>query len=315
MNRPFYFLTVVSLAALVWVCPAHADLLVYEGFTGYTSGKLEGQTPNANTTGLNTSVGYYDDGVSTTRTVNYTLLSTGLTFGSLATNGGALQFTAGTNVIGADISIGATPFTGTLWSSYLVKFTATPGGLSSDGSTIRIGDKPSDSPGGHFNSWADSRPAVTASTMVSVGYSSASPNAANGTASLALNTTYIIINSFTRVGQTLGTGSSQGVAKLWALTENQFVAFREAGGDETTLNALAGSSVTATATSSLTSGTLSFSSTDSFGIVTVNNTGVYDELRFGSTLADVTPIPEPATMAMITGLSAMLAFAARRRRA
>lgn len=295
------------LTGAALLAPAHATLLVYEGFAGYTAGQLVGQNPNANTIGLNTSVGYYDDGVSTTRTLNYTLQTTGLTFGSLATGGGALAFSAGTNVIGADISIGATAFTGTLWTSYLVNLSAR-GTAANDGAVIRIGDKPSDSSGGHFNSWADARPAV-ASTNVAVSNGTTAPTT-NGTAALSLNTTYIIINSFTAVGSPLSAGTP-GVAKLWALTESQYSAFLSAGGDEAALNA---ASVTATATNTVTSGTFTFSSNDSFALVTVNDAGTYDELRFGSSLADVTPaaVPEPAATAAIMGLGCSLVLLRRR---
>ena len=295
--------------ALASASVTHASLLVYEGFNGYTAGQLVGQTPNANTIGLNSSVGYYDDGVTTTRTLNYTLQTTGLTFGSLATSGGALKFTAGTNVIGADISIG-TAFTGTLWSSYLVSL-STRGAVANDGAVIRIGDKPSDSTGGHFNSWADSRPS-TASTNVSSGYGATTLTTTNGNASLALNTTYIIINKFTRVGQTLSAGSP-GVSTLWALTAAQYATFLSAGGTESLLTA---GSVTATATNSVTSGTFTFSSTDSFAIVSVNDVGVYDELRFGSALADVIPsaIPEPAaTSLLLAACCGAFVFTRRRR--
>lgn len=286
---------------------AHASLLVYEGFNGYTTGALEGQKPNANTVGLDTAVGYYD-GSSPSRAAGYTIQSTSLSFASLQTTGGAVAFTAGTNVIGADLAIGATAFTGTLWSSYLIKLTA-QGSAATDGAVVRIGTMPSDSGGGHFNSWADSRP-TTASTNVSVGYSATPLTTTNGSAALALNTTYIIISSFTHVGETLSSGTP-GVAKLWALTESQYGAFLSAGGTET---ALASASVTATATSSATSGSLTFSSNDAFGLVTVTDAGTFDELRFGSTLADVTPVPEPAALAAWLGAAGGLAALMMRRR-
>ncbi|HSI07680.1 MAG TPA: hypothetical protein VK985_03755 [Rariglobus sp.] len=293
------------LAVVTTAVPVRATLLVYEGFNGYTTGALAGQTPNNNTVGLDTAVGYYDDGVSTTRTLNYSVQNTGLTFGSLTTSGGALSFTAGTNVIGADLGV---TFTGTLWSSYLINLSAR-GSASNDGALIRIGLKPSDSTGGHFNSWADSRP-TTASTTVSVGYNATTLASTNGTASLSLNTTYIIISSFTNVGTPLSAGTT-GVAKLWALTASQYAAFLSAGGDET---ALAGTSVTATATQTITSGTFTFSTSDAFALVTVNDAGVVDELRYGSALADVTPtpIPEPAATAAIMGIGCGLFFLRRR---
>lgn len=293
---------VASLVALSGAPSAHATLLVYEGFNGYTSGQLATQAPNANTIGLNQSVGYYDD-AATSRAAGFTL-TTGLSLGSLTTNGGAMAYTTGTNVIGADIAIGASPFTGTLWTSYLVKLT-TQGSGAGDGSLFRVGDSPADTADIRYTSWSDSR---SGSTAVATSYSTATGN--NGTGSLALNTTYIIIASFTRVGSSLSSGNP-GVATLWALNESQFSTFIASGGNET---ALLGTSVTATATHSTTSGTFTFVTGDATSFVTVNGTGVFDELRMGSTLADVTPtaIPEPAALAAVLGLGCGLLTLRRR---
>jgi len=294
------------ILALAGVSVSRATLLVYEGFNGYTTGTLAGQTPNANTAGLDTTVGYYDGGG--TRTAGYTIQATGLSLGSLQTSGGALAFTSGTNVIGPDIEIGATAFTGTLWSSYLVNLASPKGGNTGDGAVVRIGTSPADSANGHFNSWADSRTSGTASTNVGIGYGSTTPTATNGTAPLAVSTTYIIISSFTNVGASLSSGTS-GVAKLWALNASQFASFLAAGGDEA---ALAGTSVTATATQTVTTGTFTFSSSNAIGLVTVGDIGVIDELRFGSSLADVTPIPEPATTALLLGIGCGVLITRRR---
>lgn len=304
---PSLFLRITALLAFAGLSPSvssQAALLVYEGFTGYTAGQLGGQKPNANTIGLDTAVGYYDG--AGTRTAGYTLETTGLTLGSLATGGGALKFTAGTNVIGADIDIGATAFTGTLWSSYLVKLTTRSTAAFGDGTVIRIGNSPGDSTNGHFNSWADSRTSSVKSENVAVGYSNANPTSSNGSGPLALNTTYIILNRFTNVGNAAG-----GTATLWALTETQFTAFLAADGEESDLTP---GSYTATATTDTVTGSYIFSSTQAVGIVSVATTGIFDELRFGSDLASVIPtaIPEPAATAIWIGLGCATACGCRR---
>jgi hypothetical protein len=298
-------LCALILTGLATIVPANATLLVYEGFNGYSTGALAGQKPNGSTVGLDTTVGYYDDAGN--RTSGYTIQSGGLTLGSLQTSSGALSYTAGTNVIGADINIGVSPFTGTLWTSYLVKLSSQGGGTG-DGSLFRIGDSPADNADIRYTSWSDSR---SNSTAVATSYSSTTGN--NGSASLDLNTTYIIIASFTRVGANLSAGSP-GVATLWALNSTQFANFLTNGGNEA---ALAGTSVTATATHSTTSGTLTFVTGDATSFVTVNGTGVFDELRIGSALADVTPtaIPEPAATTALVGLAAALCTVRRKRRA
>jgi hypothetical protein len=297
------FAHLVRVAAIVTalgsVPVSHATLLVYEGFNGYTAGSLKDQKPNDFTVGLDKSVGYYD-GAAISRAANYTLEATSLTFEGLQTSGGALKFVTGTNVIGADLAV---THQGTLWSSYLVNLSFKSGANAGDGATIRIGTTPSDSStANHFNSWADSR---AGSTAVAVGYNS---TGTNGTGSLALNTTYVIINRFTNVG-----GASGGTATLWALTETQFDSLikNPNGINESTL---AGTSVTATASHTAT-GNFLFSSSQAFGIVTVNDAGVYDELRFASTLAEVIPttVPEPATTALIAGIGCGLLLTLRRR--
>jgi len=296
-------LAACSLAAAL--PSARATLLVYEGVNGYTTGSLAAQKPNDSTVGLDKTKGYYD-GASPSRAGGYTVQSTGLTFGPLETSGGALSFNGGTNVIGPDLDLGSIAFTGTLWSSYLVTLSAR-GTAAADGVVIRIGDTPADSTGNHFSSWADSR---QSSTAVAVGYSKGN-TAVNGTGSLALGTTYIIISEFTRVGESVSTGTP-GVATSWALTESQFAAFLADGGDEA---ALARASVTATAMHSTgANGTQAFSSSQSIGIITVNDSGVLDELRYGSTLADVIPIPEPATAALLAGLGCGVFLLLRRSR-
>lgn len=302
-------ITVIALS-LAAVGSAQTDpaLRVYEGFNGYNAGTIQGQNPNDNTIGLNQSVAYYDGNGS--RGLNFTLQTSSLSLGPLQTSGGSLAFTNSTNVVGAKIDIGATAFTGTLWSSYLVNLSLR-GAASGDGAVIRVGSAPSDSTNAYFNSWSDSR-ANADTKNVSISYGTAGtepPN--NGTGPLVFNTTYIIINRFTKVGTAATTGNP-GVATLWALNEDQFKAFIDAGGDETALN---NTSVTATATQSVTSGTRTFATGLAIGLVTVKDVGVYDEIRFGSTLESVTPVPEPATAAALAGLvSAALCGFARRRR-
>ncbi len=291
----------LSLSSL----PLHAALLVYEGFNGYTGTNLAGQTPNGNTVGLDTSVGYYD-GAASPRTAGFSLQTTGLTLGSLATSGGALAFATGTNVMGADIDIGATAYTGTLWNSYLVNISFKGTSVSGEGAVLRVGAMPSDSNNSHFNSWADSR---NGSPNIAVGYGS---TGTDGSDKLTNGTTYIIISKFTRVGQSVSP-TTPGVATQWALDAAQFAAFLSAGGDEAALNSV---TVTGMSTNTTTSSSTNiFSSAMAFGLVTVNDVGVFDEIRYGSDLASVTPstIPEPAAAALLSALAALGLCSARRR--
>lgn len=69
----------VALTAFVLAGRAQAALLVYEGFTGYTSGSnLIGHTVSADTIGLDTSAQW-----STTQLGDLTVQASGLALGSL----------------------------------------------------------------------------------------------------------------------------------------------------------------------------------------------------------------------------------------
>lgn len=300
-------LSTLVLTGLATAMPAHATLLVYEGFNGYATGALAGRKPNGNTVGLDSTVGYYDDNGN--RTSGYTIQSGGLTLGSLQTSGGALAFSSGTNVIGADIS--QTAYTGTLWSSYLINFSTINTDTSGSGALVRIGATPAESSTNtHFTSWADSRNG--SSNNVAVGYSGTTGT--DGNFGLALNVTYIVLSSYTNAGASLS-GTTQGKATLWVMTGAQFDSFIAAGGTET---ALQNASVTATATQTVSAGgPFTFNSNTAFGIVTVNDVGVIDELRFGSALADVTPIaiPEPAATSTLAALAVALCVVRRKHRA
>jgi uncharacterized protein (TIGR03382 family) len=136
-----------------------------------------------------------------------------------------------------------------------------------------------------------------------------------------LSTTYIIIAKFTNAGTALNSTTTTGQSSLWALTEAQFGNFIVGGGTEAYLNA---ATVTGTATgvtargndATLITGSYSLASGNFAALVSVNDTGSFDELRFGTTLADVTPIPEPATAAAAAGgFAALLAVLRRRRQA
>ncbi|MFA6963012.1 MAG: hypothetical protein WC205_19825 [Opitutaceae bacterium] len=96
------------------------------------------------------------------------------------------------------------------------------------------------------------------------------------------------------------------------MTESQFGSFIAAGGTEAALQT---ASVTATAMQTVSSGgPFTFNSNTAFGIVTVNDVGVIDELRFGSALADVIPIPEPATTSLFLSAACGLHALLHRRR-
>ncbi|HSI35133.1 MAG TPA: PEP-CTERM sorting domain-containing protein, partial [Tepidisphaeraceae bacterium] len=145
--------------------------------------------------------------------------------------------------------------------------------------------------------------------------------AAVGSNPPATGTTYIYLAKFTNVGDTLGAVNTAS-ATMWILTAAQFDNFRADGLTEGELSGAAlGSGPTEvfdrTSDSSVAAGTFSLNTTNFVQLATLGTasptTITYDELRFGTTLNDVTPVPEPAGLAAL-GVAAAAALLRRRRR-
>jgi hypothetical protein len=303
-NRARAFAAFSLLSATVFsASPARASLLIYEGFN-YTAGStLAAVSPNASTTtGLDTTTAYSGTGAG-----NYTVQASSLSFGSLQTTGGSVAVTASTSVASAKISL-ASAFTGTLWSSYLVSISS-QGSATGDGALLRVASNNSNL-NERFLSFADSR---ATSTNVAVGYDSTPVLSGN---SLALSTTYLIISKFTNVGAALSTETT-GQSTIWALTEAQFANFILGGGTESYLNSasVTGTStgISARATDTSTTGTFSLATGNFAALVTVNDVARFDELRFGTELIDVTPVPEPASFGLVAGIGLLGMVSFRRR--
>lgn len=298
--------SLLAIVALTVLPPSKAALLVYEGFNYNTGTTLIGTAPNASTVGLDTASAY-----ASTQTGVFTVVE-GLSFGGLATSGNAVRITSGVGVASAKMNLETTSFSGTLWSSYLVNIT-TKGGTAGDGSALRISNTTANS-SERYQSLADSR---NNSGNVAANYGAGNVGT-NATSGLINGTTYLMIARFTRVGSTLTTGA-EGVATVWALTVDQFSSFVAAADGEAWLNS-ASVSTGANGVSAKAAHTLgSFSGNDfqtgRFAqLVSVNSNVTFDEVRFGSSLADVTPIPEPATAALLMGLVAVGSVCVRRRR-
>lgn len=301
--------TLFVLAALpLCASSAQAALLVYEPFA-YTSGvALNTLTPNASTQGLSTTLAYGGSGSE-----SYTVQSSSLSFAGLRTDGGSVSFTSGTRVGAARLDLAAN-YSGTLYNSYLVTMSAR-GGVDTDGIGLRVAND-NTSGGDRFSAYADARD-LTNNREVGVNYGSGTSGVTHSGVNLALDTPYLIIARFTNVGIVLSP-STQGVASIFAMTEAQFANFKASGGDDAYLdNATvsgAASGITARAVDgALESGTFSFNTGNFFAMVGVSGVGSFDEVRYGSTLADVTPVPEPAS-ALLAALGSLGMLAMRRSR-
>ncbi len=303
---PLYTLGVSASLFAVSLMHSQAALLVYEGFDYTTGSTLSNITPNASTVGLDTTTAYSGSGVA-----NYTVQS-GLTFGPLTTSGGSISALGSTSVGAAKLSLNS--YVGTLWSSYLVNFSSVANDAMGNGALTRVANNNSNN-AERFNSYADSRVSSgSPTTNLGIAYNAAT-NITVGTTALSLNTTYILISKYTNVGSSVNAGTGTGT--LYALSLSQFNSFLSAGGSETWLNAATIGTGTSDVTGRVSSinnagSTYLFQSGAYAQFINVNDSVTFDELRYGSTLTDVVPVPEPGTLGLVA-LGVGTAFLFRRK--
>jgi MYXO-CTERM domain-containing protein len=310
---------ILPLAALSAAFAATASAqLVHESFSGYSAGSINGQAALGTGLSGNWSAGRL---AGTTGTLDATYTPTGLAFGSsFQSSGGALVLdissaTASNNAVVAGVSTAASlgTFAGTLYSSHLVQAAFTPNNSGTFGSRINttIGG------GGGTSRFQISGDAGTGTTTPGTDY--IGNNTANGGNSLVSGQTFLVVGRFTAVGDSGG-----GTATQWVFSQAQYENWVAAGADEA---ALASRSVSTTAdgiwarnnnTDATQANFVGGSSTFAqFFLLsgTTNAVSVtFDELRYGASLASVTPIPEPSAFAALAGLSALGLAASRRRR-
>ena len=312
--RPHRPAAIFAIGILAAAPSVQAALLVYEGFNGYgTAGTaLATQNANGNTIGL---TGAYGGNGNASVGV---IAASGISFGSLQTSGSALTIPNNTVVIGGTLSL-ASSYSGTLWSSYLVRFNAPLSTTGGNGMEIRISDSISGTTNARFRVFADTRsgtPNVIGSDYNTADLSgignSSDPALLTGTTSPSTpGTDYLLISSFTNAGTGV-VGS--GVATTWALTLAQFETMMSSGIPvETYLADATLGQYYAKATNTDTElATDTFENGDNLQIVSVGDNVTLDEIRFGTSLADVLPVPEP-TSALLGFASLGLATLRRKR--
>jgi hypothetical protein len=309
MIRPLLRAVVLATISGVFLFPASAPaaLLVYEGFVGYTAANLDlAGAPNANTIGLDTTVEYAGTSIA-----SYTLVGTSLSFGSrFTTNGGSVSVAGATAVAAAKLKLNSppgSPYTGTLFSSYLINITSRATSGSNLGGGIRVATDTGPT-NEHFLNYADNR---TSGNNVAAGYDDGTN--ISGSAALGTGTTYLMLSRFTLVGSATGSAT----ATTWAFTQAQYESFLDLGGTEAVLLGLTATGYTAKATDTATLPVASNAFSDSTyeQIVNAGLTAQWDEIRYATTVEEVTgrPIPEPATS--LLALLGLALLHRRRRRA
>ncbi len=301
MNSPsLRLIATLGTLAAVAATTATATLLTYEDFNYTSAANITGQTGGsgwrspsnpawntAGTTGTVAASGLSYTGINASYTA---FASSGLAanLGGVFRNDRYLALDAGgayalAGLKGSGTHVGGTGVTGTLWGSFLVSGTAWTGGSGSQ--------------------------------MI---FNLSTAAGGTGTSIRQTGTGANIALTDTSGTNTIGATGSILASSLSTVNPNLFVFrydFNSAGND--TLNVwLNPTSASDTASISATATDFAIQNPE---IRSVNANGglVFDEIRFGTTFADVVPvsaIPEPSTYAALAGLGVLGLAATRRRR-
>jgi hypothetical protein len=312
-------------ALLLSAITGSAELLVHEGFDGYVSGQLQGQTVTGESYGLNGTLAT-NAGAET----YYTFDPVGLTFGALEVSGGSGQYTRlngeaaflGFNYSGAS-------YAGTLYSSYLAQVESGVNNASVAGARVSS-SATTGTAGAYFQSFLEGNTGTAPTTAYQRTFSSAT--VAGGTVAqnpVPTSTTFLVIGRYTNVGTPISsTLGLSGTATTYVLTLDQYEDFRLNGGfsDAALDSAIVGTGATGNVFARLSNthnpgGVETYNFAPGNGVqFSVGNAGLgsnqsvsFDELRYGTTLADVT-IPEPSVLTLLGACGVVLGFARKRRR-
>jgi len=275
-------LPVTALSCLVWSGSARATLIAYDGFETYTSG--------ANLSGNTGGTGW---------ATNWSAIATGVnvvTAGTpLAYNAGAIQVNGGTRAVSVSAldttdNVASRSFSaqsGTVYFSFLFRLAV--GTSDNDFIQFSLNDNTliaNSGSIGDLSNVADANQFATRIGGLSGGTS------VNSSTSVAQATTYLLVGKISKVSST-NYNRMELFINPTTTTETGVVA---------TQNASAGIS----SISFFTVRVSNIEATDQYQ---------FDELRIGTTWADVVPIPEPASWTALAGGLGLLAGLFRRRRA
>jgi hypothetical protein len=308
-------------AAGLFSSGASAAPVVYEGFNYDLA---DGATITATTaiTGTGYTGNYIPVGTSSAETITYA--TTGLSFSTFPTSGGALVASA----LGDGMSLAGTlastsTITGDLYASYLVQFSSFSTSTNPTFSEVRVADT-SGAFGGTARFRTQAEGSANGVTPPGIGYDSGAT--ASGGSALSTGQTYLVIARYTNVGAALDS-TTQGTSTLYVLNTDQYDDLNANGGvTQANLDAVgrtvgtgATNIVARVSDAAVTTGTFSFNGGNftQISVAPGNTPGQtealkIDEIHFGATLADVLVVPEPASLASIA-FAAVPAFLRRRR--
>lgn len=305
MNKNKTLLLLSILGAACLASPVNAAV-IYESFSGYTTDPLPGSptgTAGQTTSGTGLFGGWIDSGTALASTVNFNGVSTGLTYSQgsteLSVSGGAMiafrtSGFAGEKGIQVGVSSFDTDLPGEVWMSVLVDFSGAQTGSAMLGVTIDdanelAGDGSRAFGIGIFNG--------------NVG----AVQAADGTDLDQPNGAFTADDT----GLALATGVNLIVAKITDSPDTMTVWLNPTLGVEpTTGGATLGGPASRWVAGNASWGITSLFATHDFA---EGSSVVMDEFRYGNTFADVTPVPEPSTFALLSGLLVLGCAVVRRR--
>lgn len=287
------------LAAFVSVLSqSSAAVLVYDGFDYGTTGQSLSAIASPGGLGLS--------GAWSANSGNATITD-GLSFAHLATGGNAVavssRSTTGFGVSGRAISPDANLTSGTLFMSFLFNSSSplTNDKLFFSGISNNISE-----------SSLDYRPLISVlrpdSPNLGVGnYPGAANNTAYGTAPTQ-GTTYLTIATVSN----LSTSPTSHTVTAWVLSEAQWSSIY----DQTITTDLLSANSIGAITSTFSNYTNYFTNYIMIGSNSGGNTAsktvIFDELRYGTSFADILPVPEPSSLAVLSLGIIMLLFNRRR---
>lgn len=299
----------ILVATFGSISPQQADAATYayDGFDYAASTAnnvtLVGKDPSLESPGSTGIAGAIVGAVATGQGgLSNVFQTTGLTFGTLQTRGGGARFKNSTgqpSYLAFNYS-GSAPAAGsTLYTSYLIQ-SLTAHNLNSVAGLRMNTSKTSSSGTAFFFSGID----TSIGTACGAQYGTGSPNTTGGTVA-TINTTFLVVARYTNVGMTTGTRT----ARTYVLNQAQFAnyadgGFGEAEWDAATIGSAADqvfgrTTDTYTGSSAFnlpTNGGIQFA----IGNSAANTDVLYDELRCGSTVADVLPVGTPPTPALVS---------------
>ncbi|MEX0652603.1 MAG: PEP-CTERM sorting domain-containing protein [Phycisphaeraceae bacterium] len=301
----------VATALVAGSTSAQAELLVYEGFDYDTAlTELDGEATNA--TGLSGNWSQRHTGAGESDIV------AGLSLGSLVTSGNAFMLadrisTSGDRYNVADATISASTNENTIWHSHLVQLEVRDESaeFNSSNPNFRWQSRVSVHEGTHSRTDAPTEFGFSATKDGSSSEGRIQMGGGNTDGGAALNfyETYLVVAKLTGLHDA-SVGATK-TADMWVLSASDFSALEAANFTEAALDSNSqyklSRSVTNDEEIALT-GQLNIHTLD---WTEQNFTPIFDEVRFGTSLTSVTPIPEPASLALM-GVGGALMLMRRR---